>query len=132
MDDFWADAEVIASYTRAQGIEDGVLIDASMTAAEIGFRWPVALTQAAYAEAVTWDTRANGSHQDAPGRLWDVLYMAHLACRRPGSDSRRDYQMVRVPNRKGAEVPEEITLSVHIGPGDTAEPVITILLPHED
>ena len=35
---------VISTYTRAQAIEDGVLVDVGSTAQEAGFKWPVALT----------------------------------------------------------------------------------------
>ena len=33
--------EVVYSYSRAQALADGVLIDVSDTAREAGFRWPV-------------------------------------------------------------------------------------------
>ena len=46
--------EVIYACTRAQAIEDGVLIDLGATAKESGFRWPVALTTAAWSDAVEW------------------------------------------------------------------------------
>ena len=36
----------IHTYTRAQALADGVLVDAGPLAKEAGFRWPVALTQA--------------------------------------------------------------------------------------
>ena len=36
--------EVISTYTRAQAIEDGVLVDAGPMAKEAGFNWPVVLT----------------------------------------------------------------------------------------
>jgi len=32
---------VISTYTRAQAIEDGVLIDPGSMAKEVGFKWPV-------------------------------------------------------------------------------------------
>jgi len=48
-------AEVIDSYTRAQAIEDGVLIDVSNAAKEAGFRIPIALTTAVWADCVAWD-----------------------------------------------------------------------------
>lgn len=41
--------EVIHAYTRAQAIEDGVLVDLSGLASEAGFRWPLAVTQAVWA-----------------------------------------------------------------------------------
>ena len=45
---------VISTYTRAQAIEDGVLVDAGSMAKEAGFNWPVALTAAAWADCVAW------------------------------------------------------------------------------
>ena len=35
----------IFAYTRAQAIEDGILVDVSETAREAGFRIPVAITR---------------------------------------------------------------------------------------
>ena len=35
--------DVISTYTRAQALEDGVLIDPGTMAAEAGFKWPVAI-----------------------------------------------------------------------------------------
>ena len=37
---------VISCYSRAQAIEDGVLVDVTNMAREAGFKWPVALTHA--------------------------------------------------------------------------------------
>lgn len=75
------DTDLIHRYTRAQALEDGVLVDVSETAKEAGFRVPVALTQAAWADCVHWteDDSASVVHQDQSGRLWDVLWMARLA-----------------------------------------------------
>lgn len=42
----WDDAEIIASYTRAQAINDGALVDVSPISTEAGFKVPVALTSA--------------------------------------------------------------------------------------
>ena len=44
--------EIIDSYTRKQAIADGVLIDVTETASEAGFRIPVALTRAVWADYV--------------------------------------------------------------------------------
>jgi hypothetical protein len=126
---------VISTYTRAQAIEDGVLIDAGSLANEAGFRWPVALTAGAWADCVDWaeeDSRQQ-IHQDQSGRLWDVLYMASHAIRtRKESGDRLLFQLYRVP-RDGQTMEAELTtLKLMIGPGDNGEPVITILLPNED
>ncbi len=41
--------EVISSYSRAQAIEDGVLVDISGLAREAGFRYPVAVSRGVFA-----------------------------------------------------------------------------------
>ena len=66
---------VISTYTRAQAIEDGVLIDAGPMARQAGFKWPVALTTATWADCVAWseDDSEQQVPQDQLGRLWDVL-----------------------------------------------------------
>ena len=60
---------VISTYTRAQAIEDGVLVDAGSMANEAGFKWPVALTSAVWVDCVAW-TDADSQkqvHQDQSG-----------------------------------------------------------------
>jgi len=126
--------EVIYSYTRAQAIEDGVLVNVSETAREAGFRWPVAMTSAAWADCVAWseDDNQRQVHQDESGRLWDVLWMALNAIRRANGGTQIEYQLHRVP-RDGKSAEARLTsLKLVCGPGDTGEPVITIMLPGED
>ena len=125
----WDDAEVIHTYTRAQAIEDGVLVDVTRTAREAGFTWSVALTAAAWAEAVSWDPQ-NRTCQDEAGRLWDVLTMARWATQRGGD--RTLLRVLRVPNTIRAERPTYATLQLLAGPGDNGEPVLTITCPNED
>ena len=126
---------VISTYTRAQAIEDGVLVDVSSMAREAGFKWPVALTSGAWADCVAWtdDDSRQQAHQDQSGRLWDVLYMASHAIRTSkDSGDRLLFQLYRVP-RDGYSTEAVLeTLKLIVGPGDTCEPVMTILLPHED
>lgn len=129
---FWADAEVIHTYTRAQGIADGVLVDVTETAREAGFKFPVALTSALYFDAVAWN-EDNIASQDIEGRLWDVLSMAYFAIRgtRDRNTDRITASVLRIPNKARCTVPRKLTFTVHIGPGDTPEPVMTFMLPHE-
>ena len=127
--------EVIYTYTRAQAIADGVLIDVSDTAREAGFCWPVTLTQGAWEDCVVW-TEADNQHQtyqDESGRLWDVLWMAFHAIRSaPTNQSQTLYELYRVP-RDGKCTEARLTkLKLMAGPGDHGEPVITIMLPNED
>jgi len=126
---------VISTYIRTQAIEDGVLIDAGAMAREAGFKWPVALTSAVWADCVVWaeDDSRQQIYQDESGRCWDVLYMASHAIRTSkDSGDRLLFQLYRVPRDGQSMEAELITLRLIVGPGDTGEPVITILLPHED
>lgn len=125
---------VIHSRTREDALADGELVEVGDMAREARFRVPVALTRAAWVAAVEWgDDRPEP--QDEDGRLWDVLYMAGIAAgNAPGRD-RVTFRVYRVPNEdRGRQWnnPELIELALHIGPGDEAEPVVTIMLPHED
>jgi hypothetical protein len=120
---FTAD-DVIYTYTRAQAIEDGVLVDVSETAREAGFRWPVALTAGVWALIEDIPPRFQGL-QDIQGRLWDTLWMARLAARRGGVETH--YELILHHGRK-----TYATLKLVSGPGDQGEPVITIMLPDED
>lgn len=127
--------EVISTYTRAQAIEDGVLIDTGSMAQEAGFKWPVAVTSAAWADCIAWteDDSDKQVYQDQSGRLWDVLFMASHAIRQDsGSGDRLLFKLYRV--RRDGYSKEAIlaTLKLIVDPGDQGEPVITILLPHED
>lgn len=121
---------VIYSYTRAQAIADGVLVDVSGLAKEAGFKIPVAMT------AATWETCVRVPEgitcQDETGRLWDVLSVLFFSIR--GSRDNRNADEVRfaVSVRNNNEANEDVSLKALCGPGDNAEPVITIMLPNED
>ncbi len=69
--------EVISTYSRAQVIENGVLVDAGPTAREAGFHWPLALTVTAWADRDSQEQ----VHQEQSGRLCDLLSMAAPAIR---------------------------------------------------
>lgn len=124
---------VIHAYTRADAIKDGTLIDVTTMAREAGFRVPMALTAAAWADCVAW-TDADSVRQvsqDEAGRLWDVLWMAKLATRRATS-AEVAFELHRVPCGGRGSRPRSTQLQMVIGHGDEGEPVITILMPGED
>ena len=122
--------EAISTYSRAQAIEDGVLVDVGEMAIEAGFRIPVALTSAAWSDCVVWSDADSERqvYQDQSGRLFDVLYMAHHAIRssrKPGD--RLTFELYRVL-RDGKSTKAAITtLKLIVSPGDQGEPVVTIL-----
>lgn len=127
--------DVIFTYTRAQALADGVLMDAGALAQEAGFRLPVAITASAWADCVAW-TKADSRrqiHQDETGRLWDVLFMASHAIRtEAGSGSRMRFRFYRVPRDGHSVEANQAVLKLVIGPGDHGDPVVTVLLPDED
>ncbi len=117
---------IVFAYSRAQAIEDGVLIDAGEMAKEAGFRYSVALTAAAWGlcvevpEACPW--------QDERGRLWDVLNVLRVSSRNRSSSEVEFSVLVQ----NDAAGPQLVTLQAVCGPGDDLEPVITVMLPGED
>jgi hypothetical protein len=123
------DAEIVHRYSRADAIRDGSLIDVTAVAREVGFKYPVALTAAAWATCVAVPPGVVG--QDAAGRLWDVVYLLALAVRRgAGGQAVRFGVHVRNDNRE--RTPPLVQLKAVCGPGDDGEPVVTVLLPDED
>lgn len=132
LDDLFGKA--ISSYTRAQAIADGVLVDVTALAREAGFRVPVALTSAVWSDCVAW-TNADSERQatqDESGRLWDVLSMGALAAKRARGAQRIAFELCRVPRGDRGTRPQPVVLTLQIDPGDNAEPVITILMTDED
>ncbi|MGH8422275.1 MAG: DUF6573 family protein [Pseudomonas fluorescens] len=123
---------IIHSYSRADAINDGVLIPVpDDVRREAGFGIPTALTAAAWAECVAWDdSTEEATGQSETGRLWDVLVAARFAAERMKDESRIDFFVYRIPC--GGSKPARVALVAEVGPGDTAEPVLTIMEPDED
>ena len=127
--------KVISTYTRAQAIEDGVLIEAGPMAKEAGFKWPVALTAAVWSDCVAWSDADSEAqvYQDQSGRLYDVLFMAAFAIKTStGTGDRLLYELYRVPRDGFSTKPNLVTLKLIVGPGDDGRPVMTILQLQED
>ena len=121
--------DVVFSYSRAQALADGVLIDVTETAKEAGIRFPVAVTAAAWSDCVAWPAAGRGAGQSESGRLWDVVWLTRVAIRGAQGD-RANFTVRRVPKEGGAARP--VALQAVVGPGDAWEPVITVMLRGED
>jgi hypothetical protein len=123
---FFTDSEVISAYSRNEALEDGVLIDVSEMAREAGFRLPVALTEALWADIEAISERF--TWQEVKGRLWDVLWMGIQAVRssKVGGDT-----LVYTLHLPVGDT-TEYRVKLVCGPGDDAEPVITLMRPDED
>ncbi len=126
---------VIDAYTRAQAIEDGILVDVSETAREAGFKIPVALSRTVWDRLVALPDGYRG-FQDERGRLWDVLWMArHYALRASDRDRVRMCVLVRDIRKDlhdSNRPPRRHFPIVAIGADDDGGPAITVMFPEDD
>ena len=134
---------VISTYSRQQAIEDGILVDLTQhptpqrpdlddlqkIVKEAGFVIPVAITAAAFEAAIMPIGGELPAGQDFNGRLWDVLIVLRHAMRQHRElFARIDFTVSVFDGQKG----NDVALAAIVGPGDHAEPVLTIMLPNED
>jgi len=114
--------DTIYSYSRAQAIEDGVLVDLSQTDS-IRQHWkhPFACTSTVWA-LIEEALRRPG--QDVSGICHDISMMAKLAIHGAHGAEQVLFKVI-ITGQTHA-------LKLHIGPGDTAAPVLTLMLPYED
>ena len=111
--------EPICCYSRAQAIEDSVLIDVSERARRAGIRYPTACTAGVWALI---GTMPESCTVDESVRLAEVLAALLAAIRRGGVRGTDRVHFVALGER----------LYAVCGPGDTAAPVLTIMLEGED
>lgn len=141
---------VISSYSRAEAIEDGQLIDLTTfhfredcpgnpnVCQEVGIKFPVAITRAAYNRAIQEEGEELPPCQDLSGRTFDVVSMLRFAIRASKGGDRLHFRVsvINWQHRHGKRINavkrEEVLLKAICGPGDTPDPVITIMLPDED
>jgi hypothetical protein len=124
-----SDFEVISVYTRAQALADGVLIDVSALATEAGFKWPVAVTDHLYHGYIVPALDLASAGQSISGRLWDVFSVLRAAI-----STGKDISSLNITVcflMSPASIPEPVELLAVAGPGDSGEPVITIMLPED-
>ena len=121
---------VIFSYTRAQALADGVLVDLTPLAKEAGFCIPIAVTEAVYLDYLKPSAALEAESQSFDGRAWDLLQVLRFAAAvHPDHDTILfKVLFILTPGCP----PEPVSLKAICGPGDEGEPVLTILLPVED
>ena len=126
--------DVICVYTRAQAIDDGVLVDVSEIASEAGFWMPVAVTRAVWGKYIAWtgEDTDRQSYQDESGRLWDVIWMLRMALNRSKGKSVAFYELYVIPRDGRSKKPKKVHLKAVVHGGDNGKPVITVMLPTED
>lgn len=115
--------DVVYAYTRAQALADGFLVDLTSAARGKGFCIPVACTIGVWSECV-------GQGTVSPRAMFELRVLLLLqACFRAARASRDgdDRITFTVETARGP-----VECWALCGPGDNAEPVITIMLQGED
>ena len=118
--------ELIYSYTRAQAIADGVLVDVTKMAREAGFTCNTVVTQSLWA-AIN-EISSNFNFESVEGRLWDVLWMARMAAGAKDNrgKSRIECQLVMHTRNLEPFHDQLVELMLDVAPGDQGEIVVTI------
>jgi len=122
--------EVVFSYSRADALADGVLVDVSELAREAGFKLPVAVSDSLYHGYLTPPPELAKAGLSLEGRLWETLSVLRYAIKASPATDRLFFTVLfaQVPDAE----PEPVDLLAICGPGDSGEPVITIMLPSDD
>lgn len=124
----WADVEVISSYSRAEALDDGVLVD--LWAGEMAgvcrryYKWPVACT------AAVWSLIG----EIAQAGDITINSALHLLLRASLLQGKREDSRVwfEVKSLTAGGDPQVHSLYLVAGPGDAGEPVLTLMLADED
>jgi hypothetical protein len=133
MSDLFLDQTAIITYSRAEAIEDGVLVDMTQEpfgslAREAGITWPIAMTGTAFSEFVAVSDSIGHACQDIKGRWWDVVWMFRVTRRKVSPLEARWTLFVREPDDRLVEK----ELKCVSGPADDGSPCLTFMLPNED
>ena len=123
--------DVVFAYSRAQAIEDGVLVDASTgPLAEVSrqhFRYPIAMTRAVW-ELIHKAVNNPKYCNDYCGVWHDICWMARQNVTKRLDPTTHLFEVIIT----GVGRRRYHTLKIVCGPGDDAEPVLTVMLPEED
>lgn len=119
---------IVYSYTMEQAIKDGILVDVTSMAKEAGIKFQVTVTREVWEGYIVPDESSRSYGQSESGRLWDILWtFKKEAARVKGSAMEFQVYLVISERRKSL-----IDFKAVAGPGDNGDPVITIMLPHEN
>ena len=137
------DWKIIASYTHAEAVADGVQVPiSSEITKEGGIKYPVFFTRGVYDKYVM--VPEGMAHQNEDGRLWDILFMFALQARKTPATELKFQFCCQLPDAgnwtkyekicEGNRLLREVTLKAMIGPLDLDDPTpaITILFLDED
>jgi hypothetical protein len=137
--------EPIHTYTRAQAVADGTLVDLSEWASSEtgflgGFKWPLAVTAAVWQDLNSVPEWAQG-WQDVRGRTHDLLWMASVAVRRAKGNASEVLFDVILCVAGDPEPADGLgegewgsmrTYKLVCSPSDDGSPCLTLMRPDED
>lgn len=122
----FGEPEIVHTYTRAQAIEDGVLIDVSNTATDLGIVFPVAITSSCWIDAVSLP---HGADWDTEQMRLNVLLERTMAELNKAGNNDTSFILFVLD---GPCVERQVELRATFAPGDDLRPVITVMLANED
>ena len=129
INNIFTNADIISTYTRADIIADGYMIDITANYPEEArlFKYPVAISLAIWAivDKAANNPTAGNTHA---GIIWDILYMSIHGIVKKYSEAEHLYNVIIT----GAGQQTEYTFKAICGANDDGSPCITILLPEED
>lgn len=121
---------ILFSYTREQAIADGVLVDLMQDemapVCRQHYKYPVACTSAVF-DIIRRAVENPRWSNDYAGVVHDILWMSRVASRALNPST-----VVFRVTITGAGIRQLYDFKLIVGPGDQAEPVITIMMPEED
>ena len=124
----YAHTPELRGHTRAQALADEALIDVTAAGKEVGFKLPVAISEALHNRLTPTKAEADLG-QDYDGRLWDVLWLAaftnQLADRGTEVVTFTIVQQ-EVEAKSGQLHKVDLRLRAVCNPGDEGKPVVTI------
>ena len=127
---------IIYSYTRTQALEDGVLVDVSLMAAEACINWPMAVTRRLWEEVIVPSSEGREqAGQSEEGRLWDTLWLlrsifAKQLRPQTAEENIIIYKVYYVMGSRNKLRP--ISIKCVLAGDDNGSPCLTLMLPEED
>ncbi len=112
-------ADIISVYDASMAEEDGILVNVTNEAKELGFKWTVRISRGVH-ELCT--PPKSNKIQSYRGRLHDVLWMALIAIKRS-----KDQNLIAYKLKIGRKI-ETLWITID---GTMGEPALHIILPSE-
>lgn len=115
----WENAEIISVYDASMAEEDGILVNVTDEAKELGFKWTVRISKGVHALCTPPKSNRIQSYR---GRLHDVLWMAFIAIKRSKGEDLIVYKL-----KIGRKI-ETLWITID---GTMGEPALHIITPSE-